>query len=212
MKQLTSFLKATTLGGLFVLLPVVLLFKLLGEASKLVVALAAPIADLFPKGTFDEVKFPLVIAVLVLVAVCFLCGLLMRSAWASRCGRWVELQVLLPLPGYRALKGLTRSFANTTDADGFKPALLHSAPGERELAYLVEDHGDGFVTVLLPWAPTPLAGSVKIVRKEQIELLPKSLADMTRVLSHWGFGVRELLGETKDSDGLNHSGNENPKP
>ena len=53
---------------------------------------------------------------------------------------------------------------------------------------------------------------MKIVRKEQIELLPTSLADMTRVLSDWGFGVRELLGETKDSDGLNHSGNETPKP
>ena len=53
---------------------------------------------------------------------------------------------------------------------------------------------------------------MKIVRKEQIELLPTSLADMTRVLSHWGFGVRDLLGDRKDSDGLKHSGNESPKP
>ena len=56
MKQLLEFLKTTVLGGLFVLLPLLLLYLLLSEALGLIVVLAKPIADLFPKGTFDKIK------------------------------------------------------------------------------------------------------------------------------------------------------------
>jgi len=211
-KKILSFLQATILGGLFVLLPVVLLIQLLGEAMKLVIALATPIADLFPKGTFDEVRFPIVIAILLLVAASFVLGLLMRSAWATRCGRWIEQRALIPVPGYRALKGLTRSFSSATDAAGFKPALLRSPSGVRELAYVIEDSGDDFVTVLVPWAPTPLAGSVKIVPRDQVEILPAPLAEMTRVLSQWGFGVRDLLARRTEGTGPRDARNERLKP
>jgi len=54
MKGLIEFLKTTALGGLFVVLPVLLLYMLLGEMLGLVIGLATPIADLFPKGTFDK--------------------------------------------------------------------------------------------------------------------------------------------------------------
>ena len=56
MKQLLEFLKTTALGGLFVLLPLLLLYLLLSEALGLIVVLAGPIADLFPKATFDDIK------------------------------------------------------------------------------------------------------------------------------------------------------------
>jgi hypothetical protein len=39
---------------------------------------------------------------------------------------------------------------------------------------------------MLPSAPTPLSGSVKIVRLEQVEMLNAKLADVAQVLSHWG--------------------------
>ena len=75
MKRLTEFLKTTALGGLFVLLPVLLLYLVLTEALEMVVALATPIADLFPKGTFDQVTSPVIIALILIVGVSFLIGL-----------------------------------------------------------------------------------------------------------------------------------------
>ena len=38
----------------------------------------------------------------------------------------------------------------------FRPALLITPEGEREPAYVVEDHGDGQLTVLVPWCPTAI--------------------------------------------------------
>jgi len=47
MKRFTKFLKTTIMGGLFVLLPLLLLYLLLAEALPLVIVLATPIAVLF---------------------------------------------------------------------------------------------------------------------------------------------------------------------
>ena len=72
MKNIMEFLKTSLIGGLFVLLPLILFYLLLSQILQLVVVLATPIADLFPKGTFDEVKTPVVIAVILIVGASFL--------------------------------------------------------------------------------------------------------------------------------------------
>ena len=64
MKQLLEFLKTTAMGGLFVLLPILLLYLLLAEALDLIVALATPIADLFPKATFEKVEFQVIVGLI----------------------------------------------------------------------------------------------------------------------------------------------------
>ena len=50
---------------------------------------------------------------------------------------------------------------------------------------------------MLPKAPTPLSGVVRIVRQEQVELLNVKLADVTRVLGQWGVGARDMLHQAK---------------
>ena len=192
-KQILSFVKATTLGGLLILLPVVLIVRLLAEAMDLAIAVATPIADLFPQGTLDDSKFPRLLAVGLIVVTAFVLGLLARCKPGRWMGLWIERGLLLPLPGYRAIKSLTRSLGNPEQAEGFKPALLVSADGQKELAYRIEDHGDGQATVMLPWAPTSMAGSVKIVKRDQVELLSVGLAEITQVLTHWGVGTRAAL-------------------
>lgn len=197
MNRLFDFLKTTALGGFFVLLPILLLYLMLGEAFELVVALATPIADLFPRGTFDKVSFPVLMALLLILGVSFALGLAASSELGGWFGRWVERKTLERIPLYNILKSLAAGFAEIGGGDGFKPALLVSADGQQEIAYLVEDHGDGRVTVMLPKAPTPLSGVVKIVRREQVELLNVKLADVTRVLSQWGVGARDMLQQAK---------------
>jgi uncharacterized membrane protein len=195
MKGLLEFLKTTALGGLFVLLPLLLLYLALGEALGLVVAIATPIADLFPADTFAHEKYPVLIAVLLLLGVSFALGLAMRAERGRSLGQWLERTTLRRLPMYGALKTLIARFAESEKCGAFRPALLISGEGQRDVAYVIEDHGDGQMTVMLPWAPTPLAGSVRIVDRDHVELLDASFADLTRVLSEWGIGTREMLGK-----------------
>ncbi len=195
MKRFIEFLKTTAIGGLLVLLPVLLLYLLLAETLPLIIALATPIADLFPQGAFDRINFPVLIALILLVGASFVIGLALRSAIGRRMGGWIERNALGRLPAYSALKGLTKGFVGATEGAAFRPALLISSDDERELAYVIEDHGDGQLTVLVPWSPAAFAGSLKIVSQDRIEFVDTNLGEFTKVLSHWGVGVRDLLGK-----------------
>jgi len=181
------------MGGLFVLLPVLLLYLLLSEALDMVVALATPIADLFPGGTFDKIEFPVIVGLILILGVSFLIGLGLRSKTGRGIGQWIERTVLGRLPAYKALKSLTTGFAEAGKAGAFKAAVLTSSDGDREVVYVIEDHGDEDLTVLVPWAPAAFAGSVKIVDRERIQFLEANLGDVSRALGHWGVGVRQLL-------------------
>ena len=195
MKNLMEFIKTSLIGGLFVLLPLVLFYLLLAEMLDLVVVLATPIADLFPKGTFDEVELPVIIAVVLLLGASFLFGLTLRSATLRRFGLWIERAVLGRLPVYNAVKSLSRGIVGAKEDGVFRPAILDSPNGVREIVYLIEDHGNGQVTVLVPWAPASFAGSVKIIGSDRIEMLDATLDEASRALAHWGVGVRDLLGK-----------------
>jgi uncharacterized membrane protein len=137
MSKVGEFLKTTTMGGLFVLLPVLLLYLLLAEALDLVIALATPIADLFPKGTFDQIKFPVLAALVLIVVVSFLIGLALRSSTGRRLGNRIERVTLRRLPLYNALKNMTKGLMQAGQ-DSFRPAFLVSSDGCREPAYIIE--------------------------------------------------------------------------
>ena len=193
MKNILDFLKTTIIGGLFVLLPIILLYLVLSETLEVLVLLATPIADLIFPGHFEETEFPVLVALVLLVLISFILGLLMLSDSGRRFGNWTERIFLGKIPGYNAIKSLTTGFASSQENSSFKPALLKSADGEKEFVYLVEEHDDGNLTIMVPWSPTPFAGSIKIEPKDRVEPLSVNMAKLTEVLSQWGIGAKNLL-------------------
>ncbi len=195
MKNILEFIKTSLIGGLFVLLPLILLYLLLDEMLQLVVMLATPIADLFPEGTFERINAPVLIGLILIVGASFIFGLALRFMTLRRLGLWIEEKMLGRLTLYSAVKILSRGLIGAKEDAAFRPAILTSSDDEKEIIYVIEELGDGQTTVLIPWAPASFAGSVKIVSSERIELLDASLGDTSRVLGHWGMGARELLGK-----------------
>lgn len=193
MRGIGAFLKTTMLGGFFVLFPIIVVVQLVLKAVELARSATAPIIGVFPKHFLDEPRFPLIVAIAVVAAACFASGLLARLALARAVGRRLEAALLLRLPGYRAIKGLTRGFAGSSEAGAFKPALLRSPDGYREFAYLIELHESGEATVMVPGSPTSMTGSVRIVRGDLIEPLEAGLSDVAGVLGQLGVGAEALL-------------------
>lgn len=201
MKSIVEFLKTSLVGGLFVLLPLLLFYLLLSELLQLVVLLATPIADhLFPKGTFDQVKDPVLLAFVLIVGVSFILGLALRSMILRRAGLWIEGTTLGRLPLYNAVKSLAKGLGGAKEDTAFRPAVLNSTEGHREIVYVIEDHGDGNLTVLVPWAPASFSGQVKIMASDRIEMLDATLDEVSRTLSFWGVGTRHLLGRIISPD------------
>jgi uncharacterized membrane protein len=201
MKKIVEFIKTSLSGGILVLLPLVMLYLLLDQIIDILIALATPIADLFPGELFDNLKLPGLIALILLVGASFLFGLALRSDILLRFGNWLERTLLGKLPLYGAVKSLSQGLIGAKEDGVFRPALMHSENGEREIVYLIEEDGKGQVTVLVPWAPASFAGSLKIMSRDRIELLDSNLGDTSRVLSHWGVGTFALLEKIQPGNG-----------
>ncbi len=193
MKCFADFVKTTVAGGFFVVLPIILTWLILGETMDVLMALASPIAELLPLEGVDAATEAQVVAVVLLLVLCVLTGLAMRSEIGVTVGRWFERVFLQPLPGYPILKSLSRRFAGDTSEERFVPALINTPLGTRMLAFIVEEHDNGDVTVFVPAAPTPAMGMIHIVRKDQVRVLDVPMGAVANCFWEFGTGVKTLL-------------------
>lgn len=199
MKRAYEFIKTTTVTGLFLLLPIVIIAKVLVAVDRFSHKAAAPIVKLLPKNIVGDPKFPVLFAVVVILLACFLAGLIVRLSVARRMGALIEKHLLHPIPGYTAIRSLARGLGGFSDSNAFKAAVLTSPDGASVLIYLVEDHGSGFATIMIPSAPTPMAGAIKIVPRDQVHLLNVGISTVARVLTQWGVGAQALLQKEKQT-------------
>jgi hypothetical protein len=100
--------------------------------------------------------------------------------------------VLGKLPGYTFLRGLTRRLAGRGEERTLQPALVEI---EEALvpALVVEELEDGSYTVLVPSAPTPMAGSIYILTPDRVHLVDIPFTVAIRVFSQWGTGAGEFV-------------------
>ena len=125
-----EFLKTCAAGGLLALLPMLIFAVLIPQALGLVVALATPIADLFPPSTFENIEAPELVAIVLIVATSFLFGLALRSRELTRVGRWLETHTVARLPMYSAIKHLTLGFDAPHAALVVRPTVIDEADGD----------------------------------------------------------------------------------
>lgn len=196
-----NFIKRTLVSGLLILVPLVLLYLAVREVFELMVGFATPIADLFPKGTFDHVRETEIIAVLLILGTAFAFGLIARIKGSSAVGGFIESNSLNKLPIYRMIKSLVGAFLNMEGEASFKPAFVETALGELEPCYVIEDLGHPRVVVLIPTAPAAFAGFVKLVPRESVKFLPVTLDEFSLSLTHLGIGMSALLPRDLNDDG-----------
>jgi uncharacterized membrane protein len=190
-----KFLKSALVNGLAMLLPVVLVFLAIKEIFGLLVNIATPIADLFPLGTFDHVNETTILAVLLICGMAIFLGILSKLKVGRALGHSIEKHTLFKIPMYRMLKSLVGAFLNVESEESFKPAFIENDAGDLEPAYVIEDRGRPRVVVLIPWAPTAFAGSVKLVKRECVHYLDVTLDEFSLSLTHLGTGMSDLLPE-----------------
>lgn len=191
-----NFLKTTVLGGLFILLPIMLLWMGLLEIGGLLATMATPIADIladfFPQDYFDNLTVPGVVAFILIVGASFVLGLAARSEWLRTIGRSIETSILYKVPMYRMLKIISSALIDT-DRSNVDPALLMDGSGGGDPCYVMEKHDDGRATILLPWSPASFAGSIKVVQQTDLQILSCSIDEYSRSLSQLGVGVEDCV-------------------
>ena len=193
MKRIAAFFKATTLGGLFVLLPFVVVS---GVLVKIVVGARETAQDILENLTekdSEAVHFPMAFAVLLVVAVSFALGLGMISRRGQVVGSWFERTLLFRMPGYAAVRAIVGGLSSANREGGVKPGLMTIDDGIECFVLVTEDHQNGKLTVFVPGSPNPASGNVQIVRKDLVRLLNLRITDIGSVLQLWGVGSMKII-------------------
>jgi uncharacterized membrane protein len=187
-----SFLKATLVGGLMFLVPVVLIALVLRHALQFAGKIAKPLAAVLPVSHVAGVAVTTIIAGALLLFIAFLAGLVSRTGPGRRVTHWFEESILGGMPQYRMVKSLTEGLTQLEGGAGMQPVLMRGDEGWM-LGYQMEELPNGWRVVFLPASPTPMSGNVMYVEAARVQPLDLSMREAMQLVKRLGIGSAEKL-------------------
>lgn len=202
MKRTSAFLKATTLGGLFILLPLMIILGVtIRVISGVRSATEAVLVRMIGEDTFAD-AFPLMVAIIIVVGASFFLGLGMISRRGKNMGTWVERTLLFRIPGYAAMRAILSGFKDIRDEEAVRVGLLSLDEHVKCIVFVMESHGNGWLTIFVPGTPNPTSGAVQFVREETVRCLPLKIHEVGPLLQHWGVGMKGVMEKSGGLDAL----------
>lgn len=211
-----SFLRATAIGGIFFLLPLVVLCVLLGQIAQMVFAISVQVQPFLRDwlGIEGPAGYVLVIVIVVLaiVLMCFVSGMLASRSIARRFTIWVEKYLLMLFPRYAIFKEqLSGNIGGEIAKNRLKPVCVR-LDGYTRLAFEVErtdpppcepdtsparqrnrlSH-DELVTLYLPGSPDPWSGTVINVSPDRVREIATPFPDVLGTFEKLGVDSQTIL-------------------
>jgi uncharacterized membrane protein len=192
MMQKFSFIKATIVGGLVFLLPLVVIVLIIGKALKISMVVAEPLGALIPIDSVGGVALANILAVLVILVLCYLAGLVAQFASIRRKVAGLEELLIAAIPGYAFAKTMVSGVTKAEDEAGRMMPVLVTLDDYKQIAFEVERTPGGNVVVYLPGAPNPWSGSVVYVTEDRVEPLDMAPQDAIKNIRVLGRGSAKI--------------------
>lgn len=196
MNRVAAFLTTALLGGMLFVLPAWLAVLVLTKILSQLQVIVKPVTARLP----DWVANPGIAAAVLLIAVCFLVGLVIQTAIGARVKGFAEERILNKLPGYSILRGFSSQLTKFEKSSTFQSALIEVedalVPG-----FVIEDHSNDRCTVFIPSVPTLLTGSLYILDKGRVHRLRLPAMALMQCVSKWGVGSGALVAALDAAEG-----------
>ncbi len=192
MKKLSGFIRTTVVGGVFYLVPIIVLLAVIGKAMGISHKLVAPLAKIFQLHGPVSFLSERVLAIIVIVLFCFVAGLIAKTAGGKRFTRWLEANVLSLVPGYALVKSMSESLSGVEEQSG-REAVLARIEDAWQIALLVERLDNGHAAVYVPGAPNTASGSVYFMSEDRIKPLGIPVSKAFSCVRRLGVGSNALL-------------------
>ena len=183
--------KATLIGGLAFLLPLVVVLAILGKAMTFSAHLMEPVIKHLPPSPMTA-SIVGAASLVALIVVSLIAGLAARTRIAQSMVSKIEDSVLGGIPQYQFAKSAASSFSQLEQSHGLAPVLVSIEDGW-QLGYQIETLHDGWVAVMLPQSPTPMAGNVMYFPADRIRKLDISMVQAMSIVKRLGAGSADAL-------------------
>ena len=187
-----KFLKTTLVGGVVFLIPVVIFVVLMGKALGIAHGLVDPLAKHLPIESVGGLRMARILAVVLVVVVCFAAGLAARTSLARKLVIALEGTVLSRVPGYELVKSFSLGLLGVEEQQMFPPVLVRFDEAW-QMGFQVEVLDGGMATVFVPDAPNPQSGSIFFVTADRVRPAGISFAAAMKCLKRAGVGFNKQL-------------------
>lgn len=184
-------MKTTILGGIFFLVPVAVLGIVIGKAYQFSLKIAAPLDAIIPITRFAGIAFVNILAVILILLVCFIAGLLVKRGLLGSRAEKLDGLLIDVIPGYAVLKGVLGSVAKEDEIAALMTPVLVKFDDYDQIAFEIES--DDLQSVLfLPGSPSTWSGSTVVADKNRVHPLSIRTHQTVKLMRVLGRGTLAL--------------------
>ena len=192
MKSILKIMKATFLGGILFLAPLILLVVIFEKAYNIVQKITLPLVSHLPRIKFLGLAVQELTGIIIIIIICFLAGILGRTAKAQKLVQKLEDGILSFIPGYSFIKKTNENIMGFESDQDLKVILVPTDAG-LQFAFLIEKINENKFAVFIPDAPNPWSDSVVFVEKKDITEVGISQKEALACIRKLGYGSAALL-------------------
>jgi uncharacterized membrane protein len=193
-----SFFFQTFIHGLILILPTIIILFLLSVIFKFVFNIVSPISSLLNQTPEENTLFVNILALLILLALIFLIGLVLRSTSRKQYFINFEVKYLLQIPLYSTIREIIAQFSGLKKMP-FSQVVLVDAfnTGVLLTGFVTETNVGDMYTVFVPTGPNPMNGNIYHVPVSKLKFLEVEPEKAIRSVVGLGTGSACLFtGET----------------
>ncbi|MFL9837137.1 hypothetical protein ABS768_06485 [Flavobacterium sp. ST-75] len=177
--------RAVILGGLFLVIPLVLILIIINHAIQILIPLGQKISDVLNIHSVFGAATLTVICVLLIIFLCYVAGMLIQIGLVRQWGKKMEQQLFLIVPSLQVLKYKLID-ENRAGLEGAWKAILLKDGDFYLLAFITDEGDDKFMSVFIPDAPNMGGGEIRFVEKSSCEYQPISMHVAMSTLNSFG--------------------------
>jgi len=192
MKSILKIIKATFLGGILFLAPLVVLLIIFEKGYGIIQKITLSLVSHLPRVHVLGIAIQELTGIIIIIFICFIAGLVAKTAGAKKLIHKIENGILSFVPGYSFMKNMNESVMGFESNQDLKVILVPTDAG-LQFAFLIEQINENSFTVFIPDAPNPWSGSVVFVEKKDIREIEISQKEALACIRKLGYGSKELL-------------------
>lgn len=191
-------MRTTILGGVLFLAPFAVLALLFGKVFEISRLVVQPLDDVIPVESFAGIASLNILAIMLILLVCYLAGLLAKRAFLGQRMQRIDGFLIDLIPGYAVFKNLVGSASSDDALTAIMQPVLARFDDYEQIAFLTEP-GEQQSVLFLPGSPSAWAGTTVIVDNTRITKLDLPAHQAARLLRTFGRGSLAVSGVKADT-------------
>ena len=182
----------TVAYGLFIIVPLGIVFWLLVKLTGILEKFAAPLGLESAFGALIAFIIASTAALALVVLFSWVIGSLVRRVITYD---KFEGAILNNIPGYQIVANITKGFSEGKTA--YPPVLLKiHGQGISTYGFIMAEHDNGSLTVFVPLTPVLTVGNLYVVAPDRVTRLTAGSSEIADCISQWGVGAKQVVADS----------------